>query len=282
MAITLKELEKDVDPYLANTRLAYHLKNLQKTFFNSDVGELATKALKGQWSSPEGGVFKRLGQALQDRGLAIAKAYNFHRIDNALNVDKEVGDYVKSIVKSNNNHGGKLYRKVAEAFAPLATVDLQGNELKKHAQFDDFWDGLRSHIKNKLGSGSNMQLPSSELSDKKLYNSLRRLAYKEGDIEDAQTNKRRKSKGSDLTWRDNMSLLPDKRSVEAYKRYEEALVQYMKEVPVGCYPHVEEFIDEMKEKKVPLNELREMLEHEFHMTSEEAVKALFGYSLPKK
>jgi hypothetical protein len=276
----LKELEHNVDPMLANTRLAYHLKDLATTYKGSHVGRLAEKALKGEWGAPNTGTdpFTELGTQLTNGGHQLGKAYNWNKIHEALVVDNAVRDYIHNRVKG--NFGNNLFRKVAESYANVAG--------RKAANHEDFWTGLRQHLQTKLGKDSLYGMDKSNLTDEKLFRSLRRQAYREADQEDIATNKSKADKkvkggGVSLPAKRNLSQLPaDKKHVEAYSKHkDDYILKYMAKLSEEpCCDYHTDFIQDCQEKGMDMEGIKEALQHEFHLSPSEASKAMLVYASP--
>lgn len=225
MSVSKRELYSGVDKQIAGTRLAYHLRQLQKEFAGHAGGPgaairtLATKALAGKTGRDP---YKELGGLLKQSKHGLANAYNWNRVTEGLNVDSAVKDYIDAIAaKEKAKSGDDFYQRVANHF-DLKNGRQVGND--KHGRF---WDGLRNHIKSKFGG----VVDSVHLSDDRLNRSIQRHSAREQDRVDVE------GKEPGVSWKESFNWTPAKigsskdapgvyESAERFRRYDTDPVKY--------------------------------------------------------
>lgn len=90
--------KRPVDPQIANTALAYHLRQIAQTSKNEHTRALAEHALSGTSMPGIADPFRKLGQRLKAEGHGLADAYNWHSVDSGLALDKWVNQAVQKHV----------------------------------------------------------------------------------------------------------------------------------------------------------------------------------------
>lgn len=186
-----ESLHAGVDPQIAGTQLAYHLRSIQAEYAgkakaeakgdprqraeaerHAYLADLAAKALAGQTG---GGAYSEIGKRLKQDGHKLAKAYNWDRVAPGLDVDRLVRGYIDRVFK-NSADKSRVGRDAVKHFE----LD-NGRQKSLHAAtHEQFWSGLRNHVKNTLRG----IVPSEFLRDDYLNKSLLRHANREKDRED--------------------------------------------------------------------------------------------------
>lgn len=280
--VSLKDIKTGIEHDLG-ARLTTHLIGLKNQFGkDSEIHQLASRALKGDFGGERSvgqDVLSNLGKKLKDVRHDLGKAYNWDRMYEGIQTDKAVKDYIQKRVAG--NHGTGLFRKTAEQFASV--LGLHKNKSTTH---DDFWQGLRDHVTKTLGNAVN----KSHLSDERLYRSIRRNAHTEDDVTELQNmlSKNQNTKEA-KQFKESLGYVPakaptvkgirdkkgvDSSNIESYSRQLDFVLKFEK-----CTAH-KEYIDEQKANGKNIEEIKEGLEHTFHLDDSEAAKALIKYGMP--
>lgn len=240
-----------LSPQLAGTRLAYHLTLLKKLGAAAKrrgdarhqnlvaVGDAAAHALAGATTlADESDPFERLGIHLKDRGIRdqlighaketglikskaderqyrqwwdnLAHGYNWDRVTHVLAVDSAVREYLDRMHDPGAANAPDKFRRIAKAFVQNPGLDGTG---PKHRQHDEFWAGLRTHVRSRLAG---LGIHGSLTTEPQLQRSILRHAFQETDAADMAGSKR---------WGDAMHMTPPRKADQpmAPERYARAL-----------------------------------------------------------
>jgi hypothetical protein len=146
LPIRARDLRRGVDDLIAGTRLAYHLKSIERRHAGAEAGRLATLALQGH-SRDEGGrdVYAALGHELRRAGDEAGDAYRWEHINNGLRLDRAVARHFNSpafdAALAPHLRGGTK-EQFAKKLGTLLTTDWDARQL----DVDTIDDADRRHV----------------------------------------------------------------------------------------------------------------------------------------